>query len=88
MSDKTMKKRMRLFQKLGLCLLAIVLILLLGGAVLWASSPHVRERIVESINPSSEPDTYDVDRAREIISAPPASSKLSQNLKFYEASEW
>ena len=36
---------------------------------------------------SPKPDTYAIDHAREILSAPAASSKIPQNLKFYEASE-
>jgi len=88
MSDKTTKKRLSPFRKLGLCGLATLIVSLFGGAVLWASSPHIRAKTMETINPSREPDAYDIDRARETLPAPTASSKLSPNLISYEASEW
>jgi len=67
-------------------LFAVVGLLLIASLVLWLSSPHLRTRVLTTIDPPKPPE-YNIESAREKIANGTLSSNLPE-LSSYTASEW
>jgi len=74
-------------QKFRFGLFAVVGVLLITCVVLWFSSPHLRTRVLTTIDPPKAPE-YNIESAKEKIANGTLSSDLPETLLYYTASEW